>query len=67
MPHRRRMCACGRQRHRTLEGKAVAVLFTDNDDFYGGKRREQDPVYALSAHAIDLLGIAWQYRWGAGL
>lgn len=118
----------------TFEGKAVAVLFTDNDDFYGGKRREQDPVYALSAHAIhafasgswasfdalffaggrstvdgapsndlqqnwrlgvtyalpidrrnsiklyassgvsartgnnfDLLGIAWQYRWGAGL
>jgi hypothetical protein len=118
----------------TFEAKAAAVLYTGNDDFYGGKRREQDPVYSLSAHAIhafpsgswasfdaiffaggrstvdgvrsadlqqnwrvgvtyavpidrrnsvklyassgvsartgnnfDLVGIAWQYRWGAGL
>lgn len=118
----------------TLEGKAAALVYTDNDDFYGGKRREQDPVYALSVHSIygfpsgswasfdaiyfaggrstvngilsndlqqnwrigvtysipvdrhysiklygssgvsartgnnfDLLGIAWQYRWGGGL
>jgi hypothetical protein len=36
----------------TFEGKAAAVIYTVNDDFYGGKRREQDPVYAISGHAI---------------
>ena len=118
----------------TLEVKGGATFFTTNDDFYGGKRREQDPIYSIGAHAIhsfasgswasfdatyfgggrttvngllsndllqnwrvgatysmpidrrnsiklyassgvsartgnnfDLLGIAWQYRWGAGL
>jgi hypothetical protein len=109
-------------------------LCTDNDDFYGGNQRSQDPVYSTQAHAIysfrsgvwasvdttyftgghtalngvwnddlqqnwrlgatlalpvdvhnaiklyasngasartannyDLIGIAWQYRWGGGL
>ena len=118
----------------TLEVTGAAVLFTDNDDFYGGSTRSQDPLYALQGHAIysfhsgiwgsldatyfsggrttidgtrnrdlqqnwrvgatlsfpvdrnnsvkayassgvsartgnnfDLLGIAWQYRWGGGL
>ncbi len=118
----------------TLEATAAAVLFTDNNDFYGGSTRSQAPLYALQGHAIysfrsgiwgsldgtyfsggrstvdgsrnrdlqqnwrvgatlsfpvdrnnsvkayassgvsartgnnfDLLGIAWQYRWGAGL
>ena len=26
-------------------------LFTDNDDFFGGQVREQDPMYALQVHA----------------
>ncbi|WP_291985019.1 transporter [Candidatus Accumulibacter sp. ACC007] len=118
----------------TLEGTAAATLFTDNEDFFNGNRRSQDPLYALEGHVIysfaagiwgsldanyfaggrttldgtqgsdlqqnwrfgatlafpmtihhsiklygssgvsartgnnfDLLGIAWQYRWGAGL
>jgi Putative MetA-pathway of phenol degradation len=118
----------------TLEFQAGATLFTTNDDFFGGKRRSQDPLYSLSGHAIynfpsgnwgsvdvtyfaggrttlngalqsdlqqnwriggtlalpvdvhdsiklyasrgvsartgnsfDLLGIAWQYRWGGGI
>ena len=118
----------------TLEGKAGAVVYTVNEDFYGGRRREQDPLYSLSGHAIygfasgswasvdatyfaggrstvngvlsndlqqnwrlgvtysipidrrnsiklygssgvsartgnnfDLVGVAWQHRWGAGL
>ena len=118
----------------TLEGTAAVTLFTDNDDFYQGKSRSQDPLYSLQAHVIysfrsgvwgaldanyfaggrttvddelrndlqqnwrvgatlafpvnvrnsvklygssgvsartgnsfDLLGIAWQYRWGGGL
>ncbi len=117
-----------------FETKAAVTLFTDNDEFYNGRKREQDPLYSLQAHAIynfglgiwgsvdatyftggrttldgvlnndmqrnwrfggtfafpidarnsvklylssgvsartgnnfDLLGIAWQYRWGGGL
>jgi hypothetical protein len=118
----------------TLELTAAVTLFTDNDDFFNGNRRTQDPVYSFQTHAIynfhsgvwasadvtyysggrttldgtrgndlqqnwrvgatlalpvdvrnsvkifassgmsartgnsfDLLGAAWQYRWGAGL
>lgn len=118
----------------TLEGAAAVPLYTDNDDFYQGRSRSQDPLYSLQGHLIysfksgvwgsldgtyftggrttldgelnndlqqnwrvgatlafpvnvrnsvklygssgvsartgndfDLLGIAWQYRWGGGL
>jgi hypothetical protein len=118
----------------TLEGTAAVTLYTDNEDFYPGKTRSQDPLYSLQAHVIygfrsgvwgsldgtyfaggrttlddtlnndlqqnwrvgatlafpvnvrssiklygssgvsartgnsfDLLGMAWQYRWGGGL
>ena len=118
----------------TLELQAGATLFTDNNDFYNGNRRSQDPLYSFQGHAIynfrsgiwgsvdatyvtggrttlngtlnndlqqnwrvggtlafpvdahnsvklyassgvsartgnsfDLIGIAWQYRWGGGL
>jgi Putative MetA-pathway of phenol degradation len=118
----------------TLEFQAGATLYTDNNDFFGGMTRSQDPLYSFQAHAIygfrsgvwasldatyytggrttiegtlnndlqqnwrvggtlafpidvrdslklyasrgvsartgnnyDLIGIAWQYRWGAGL
>ncbi len=27
-------------------------IYTDNNDFYGGKRREQKPLYALQGHVI---------------
>jgi len=36
----------------TLEGTAAVTLFTDNNDFYGGNDRSQDPLYSLGAHAI---------------
>ena len=118
----------------TLESQLAATLFTDNEDFFGGNRRSQDPIYSLQGHVIygtrsgiwgsldatyfaggrttlngvesgdlqqnwrlggtlafpvdvrnsvklyfssgvaartgnnyDLIGLAWQYRWGAGL
>jgi hypothetical protein len=118
----------------TLELQAAATVFTDNEDFYGGSKRSQDPLYSLQAHLIygfrsgiwasldgtyfaggrttvngalnydlqqnwriggtlafpvdransikfyassgvsartdnnyDLIGVAWQYRWGGGL
>jgi hypothetical protein len=36
----------------TLELSAAATLFIDNNDFYGGNRRSQDPIYSTQAHAI---------------
>jgi hypothetical protein len=33
-----------------LEASAGVWLFTDNDDFFGGRRREQDPIAAVQAH-----------------
>ena len=36
----------------TLELKAGTTFFTDNDDFYNGKRRSQDPLHSFGAHAI---------------
>jgi len=34
----------------TLEGAAGVWLFEDNDEFFGGKRREQDPMTSVQAH-----------------
>jgi hypothetical protein len=36
----------------TLELMTGATLFGDNADFFGGKRREQDPIYSLQGHLI---------------
>ena len=36
----------------TLEGTAAVTFYTDNNDFYGGNTRSQDPLYSLGAHAI---------------
>jgi hypothetical protein len=118
----------------TVELAGAVAFFTDNDDFRGGRTREQEPLYSVQGHVIysfgrgiwgaldatwysggetridgverddrqentrvgatlslpvsrrhsvklyatagvsarigtdfDTLGIAWQYRWGAGL
>lgn len=118
----------------TLEATAAATLFSDNNNFYRGHTRSQDPLYAAQGHVIygfrsgiwasfdatyftggratlngtrnydlqqnwrlggtlalpvdirnsvkfyaskgvsartgnnyDLIGVAWQYRWGSGL
>jgi hypothetical protein len=118
----------------TAEVKAAAVVFTDNDDFFGGNSVSQDPIYSVQGNLIygfssgiwvsldatyfaggrttlngvrnydlqqnwrlggtaafpvdransvklyvssglsartgneyDLVGVAWQYRWGGGL
>jgi hypothetical protein len=117
-----------------LEGALAAALFTDNDQYFGGRTRSQAPLYSAQVHAVynfrpgmwaaldytyytggrttidgverddlqqnarwgatlalpvdrrnsvklyastgllarsgtnfDMLGVAWQYRWGAGL
>ena len=36
----------------TLELSAAATLYTDNNDFYGGNKRAQDPIYSFQGHAI---------------
>ena len=118
----------------TMELEAAATLYTDNNDFFGGKTLSQSPLYSLQGHLIygfrsgiwasldatyfvggrttvddvlnsdlqqnwriggtlafpvnrensiklyassgvaartgnnyDLVGVAWQYRWGGGL
>jgi hypothetical protein len=34
----------------TLEATAGVWLFEDNDDFFGGRQREQDPLASIQAH-----------------
>ncbi len=36
----------------TLEGTASATVFGDNDEFFGGKHREQAPIYAFQGHLV---------------
>ncbi|KAB2889723.1 MAG: transporter [Desulfobulbaceae bacterium] len=43
----------------TLELSTGVFLFTDNDDFYGGKTLEQDPVLTAQLHAT--------YNFGRGI
>jgi len=44
----------------TLEGSLAATIFTVNNDFFGGNKREQDTVYSAQAHAIyGFAGGSW--------
>jgi hypothetical protein len=44
----------------TVEVALGASFFTTNNDFFGGKTREQDPVYSTQLHLIyQLRGGAW--------
>jgi outer membrane putative beta-barrel porin/alpha-amylase len=40
----------------TLEGKLAATVFTANDDFFGGARREQAPIYSMQGNVIYSFG-----------
>lgn len=44
----------------TLEAMGAVTFFTTNDDFFGGNRRAQDPLYSLQAHVIRDVGAG---RW----
>lgn len=52
------------------EFKTEVSFFEDNDDFFGGIKSEQDPLYAVNAHVIfDLRKGRWisldtNYFWG---
>ncbi len=36
----------------TLEMSAAVAFFTSNDDFFGGKTLEQEPLYSVQAHLV---------------
>jgi hypothetical protein len=36
----------------TLELMAAVTFYTDNDNFFGGQTREQDPLYSVQGHVI---------------
>jgi hypothetical protein len=36
----------------TLEGTAAVTFYTDNDSFFGGVTRSQDPLYSVQGHVI---------------
>lgn len=46
------------------------LFFTDNNDFFGGNTREQDPVFALQTHVVYTFPNRWWtsaglgYNWG---
>ncbi len=42
-----------------LEGTGAVNLYTDNDNFFGGQHRSQDPVYSAQGHVI------YRFRRGA--
>ncbi|MBO9716512.1 MAG: hypothetical protein J7507_06805 [Pseudoxanthomonas sp.] len=52
------------------ELKLAATVYTDNDEFYGGATRSQEPVYALQGNLIRSLasGAWWSFdaTWFAG-
>jgi hypothetical protein len=54
----------------TLELSTGAFFFTDNNDYFGGKRLEQDPLLTSQAHATYNLGrgiwaaLSWTYDYG---
>ena len=40
----------------TLELSAAATFYTGNDDYYGGRTLDQDPVFSTQAHLIYTIG-----------
>ncbi len=54
----------------TIEGAAAVTVFQDNDEFYGGSTRTQDPIYSMQAHLVrDFRPRLWAafdatYYWG---
>jgi hypothetical protein len=52
------------------EVTSSVFLYTDNDDFSGDSKLEQDPIYALQGHLIYTfrpgLWVSWSAAYGAG-
>jgi hypothetical protein len=41
-------------RNWSLEATGLVALYTDNNDFFNGKKLEQDPLYIIHAHLIHM-------------
>ncbi len=39
----------------TVDLALAGTFFETNDDYYGGHRRAQDPIYSFQAHAVRTL------------
>jgi hypothetical protein len=52
----------------SLEAMLTALFFTDNDDWFGGRRLEQDPLFAVKLHAVRIIrpGFWWSLAGGFG-
>jgi hypothetical protein len=56
--------------HWSYELTGSAFIFTDNDDFFGDNKREQDPLYAIQTHIVYSSPRRWwvstgtAYGWG---
>jgi len=51
--------------HWSYELTGSVFLYTDNDDFFGNNKREQDPLYALQTHLIYTSPQRWWVSLGA--
>ncbi|HZE98825.1 MAG TPA: transporter [Planctomycetota bacterium] len=43
----------------SIEATASLFAYTDNDDFFGGNRLEQAPLYAIQMHVVRTFGQGW--------
>lgn len=56
----------------SFEATGSVSFFTDNDDFFGDTKLEQDPVFAMQAHVVRVfdggywLGAGAAYGWAGG-
>ena len=51
--------------HWSYELTGSVFLYTDNNDFFGDNKREQDPLYALQAHIVYTAPRHWWVSVGA--
>lgn len=42
-----------------VEGAAAVTWYTVNDDFFGGQKLEQDPIYSLQGHVVYNFAGGW--------
>ncbi|MEZ5988884.1 MAG: transporter [Planctomycetota bacterium] len=50
----------------SFELTGTTLLFTRNDDFFGGNTLEQDPVFAVQGHVVHTFANRWWVSAGAG-
>ncbi len=51
--------------HWSYELTGSVFLYTDNDDFFGDNKREQDPLYAMQTHVVYASPRRWWVSTGA--